>query len=234
MGISDLYAIVDGGEVLEFGLTQEQTQHRVGIKKKLVKYKRTVPQKFIKEIEICSEIPPVPDDDGTWYQQWSIEKLSIAEAKNNIIEYYKKSTYDEIISNYPEVKQRSDMVDIEYSKLELMIENNKYTSDIIKKTALNKSIEFDNGKTTLDSLVDEFPETERENWKQIIKAYIRVSWLISCKSLYNKKIQNIKKIDDYNKLKSNFIDIDYPSFPFENDLQTYLKKIPKLKQIGIF
>jgi len=114
-------------------------------------------------------------------------------------------TTDYILERYPRIKQQSDIADKEYHGAALLLINPKYTSDEIYKKCGMYANQLLDKQTTLNEVLNAFPEAERKHWEQLIKVAVRVAWVQRVKDVYR---QAKKKI-----LAGEFVDVNNLGFP---------------------
>jgi len=100
------------------------------------------------------------------------------------IELKQKEIRNFLYSKYPQSKQSSDLADKMYFenvlKAKVDADGAKVYPDL-ETIIVAKVIEFDNG-STLDDLLSDVVDEDKESIKQLLKVGIRVSWVQKCKS----------------------------------------------------
>jgi hypothetical protein len=110
---------------------------------------------------------------------------------NSWIEDKYKQIGNYIYFYYPQDKQNSDLADKLYYENLLKSktdEENNLVYNNLEELVVRKVIEFKNGKT-LEEVVEDIPEEDREAFTQLIKVAIRVSWVQECKGELKKAIE---------------------------------------------
>lgn len=201
------YAILEDNKIIEFGLSKEIVNNRIGIKDKVIEYietERLVPNPLF---SYAVEVEPVQDKDKKWYQQWKPIFYTVEKIRNNLKDKFSKETREHILKKYPTDKQESDIFDKEYYTTYLTHEKN-YSLENIQKIAITAAMKVKNGEFKIEETI-----TDKENYlafEQIIKAYARTIWLVNCKELLremNKKIDDVTSIDE---LQQAYFPIKFP------------------------
>lgn len=116
------------------------------------------------------------------------EEEYLAEKKQELLKVLTTSTEVYITTYYPELKQRSDLVDQLTNGSLLLMARQDYTSDYIYRQSATAVFLVMDQNVPLSQVLLQYPEDERLRWEQIIKASIRQGFLYRVKWEYwNKK-----------------------------------------------
>lgn len=109
-----------------------------------------------------------------------------------------------IESKYPDAKQRSDVLDIQYYKLAILTTDTTITESSLNTEIVVKGNEIVDGVTTLTDYLATKPTEQQKYYEQLMKAVIRGIW-----------VQRVK--DEYRTLRNNVLNATYESgLPFIN------------------
>ena len=109
-----------------------------------------------------------------------------------------------IESKYPDVKQRSDVLDIQHYKLAILSVDTTVTESNLNTEIVTKGNEMVDGVTTLSDYLATKPTEQQNYYEQLMKAVIRGIW-----------VQRVK--DEYRTLRNNVLNATYESgLPFIN------------------
>lgn len=109
-----------------------------------------------------------------------------------------------IESKYPDVKQRSDVLDSQYYKLAILSTDTTVTESGLNAEIVAKGNEIVDGVTTLTDYLATKPAEQQKYYEQLMKAVIRGIW-----------VQRVK--DEYRTLRNNILNATYESgLPFIN------------------
>jgi hypothetical protein len=64
-----------------------------------------------------------------------------------------------------------------------LLNNEQYTLEFIQKECINPTMLVIDGTEKIDEWISSYPTSERLKWEQLVKAYIRVIWLMRCKDV---------------------------------------------------
>jgi len=126
---------------------------------------------------------------------FKLENKKIIPDKEKKKEYWEKMQHnilsDYIFSLYPYVKQQSDQADRVYYRDLLKIKKDTdghllYPS--IEELVIGKIVEVENGKT-LDEVLEDIPNKDKEAFSQLIKGGLRIHWVQKCKAELKKAIK---------------------------------------------
>ena len=133
------------------------------------------------------------------YNHAEIDKKFLEQQRANKLKELDRFFTDYIESYYPDIKQRSDMLDAEYHKSALLMINSTYTADSLHKTASDYAQKILQGTTTIDEIVASKPDEEKIHWEQGLKSAVRTAWYVKNKYIYHdfkKQILEAKTTDD--------------------------------------
>lgn len=134
-------------------------------------------------------------DTGNW-RAMTEEEIKEQKEKERIQEL-SDACKNYILSFYPAIKQQSDIADKVYFETVLKaVGISNLEADIIKRVE-----DFYNGKT-LDEVISDVADENKEAYLQLIKVGVRVNWVQRCKEVLRDAIAN--------STKPNF-----PKFPLE-------------------
>jgi len=136
-------------------------------------------------------------------RRWNFEKRQVEEFNpEDLLKFdeLKQRKLAELIARtrayieqyYPEVKQRSDVSDKEYWSSWLMARNQSYTAQQIYFLVFQSVAKILSGQTTLNAELQNYPETERVAWEQLIKVGLRIAFVQAVKQEYHQLAQAIK------------------------------------------
>lgn len=132
--------------------------------------------------------------DGKWHLKELTEYDKKLE-KQKILSLLPIRTKKYIMQHYPDIKQKSDIVDKEYYGA-LLVSTGKYRIEEVYKKCLDIARSIINKETTLQDTLQQFPEEEREAWEQLIKVAVRVGWVQMVKAEYKRALQE-QRLPDY-------------------------------------
>jgi len=124
------------------------------------------------------------------------------ELKQRLLSQLISATTSYIEKYYPEVKQRSDISDKEYWGSWLLARNPNYTTDKIYASVFQSVARIMSGQTTLDQELQNYPETERIAWEQLIKVGLRVAFVQAVKQEHHQLAQAIQNAQTKEELES--------------------------------
>jgi len=125
---------------------------------------------------------------------------SLESAKNVYLNSLDSFFTNFIKTNYSEIKQRSDLLDVEYHKSVLLSMNDNYTANGLNKEAVDYSQKILQGEITLDEAISSKPEQEQVHWGQFIKSMVRNMWYNKNKEIYRQLKKQILEASSFDEL----------------------------------
>lgn len=140
--------------------------------------------------------------------------LTVSQYQLMLIDILDKQTTAYILGNYPQHKQLSDHVDLQYWGGWLQNNNNSsYTTQYIYATTYSNAYNIATGNTTLQDAINEQPSDEQIGWAHLFSASVRIGWVKAVKDVYNyyyNEIMNQTTISELETIDIN--SITYPTF----------------------
>ena len=109
------------------------------------------------------------------------EEETLTERKQRMLRDIEEYTRIYIETYYPELKQRSDLVDQLTNGSLLLIARSDYTSEYIYRQSAQAVFLIMDQNVPLSEVLLTYPENERLRWEQIIKASVRQGFLYRVK-----------------------------------------------------
>lgn len=147
-----------------------------------------------------SDLNRVVFDETTHQLRLKTEEEYLNEKKQELLKMLAISTEAYILTYYPELKQRSDLVDQLTNGSLLLLTRPDYTSDYIYRQAATAVLLVMDQNVPLSQVLLQYPEDERLRWEQIIKASIRQGFLYRVKWEYWHKRDAINKATSLEEL----------------------------------
>ena len=133
-----------------------------------------------------------------------LNRQKFESSRRNLLSRLDVETQGFIEAKYPDVKQRSDVLDIQYYKLAILAIDNTITESDLNNEIVVKGNEIVDGASTLADYVASKPAEQQKYYEQLMKATVRGIW-----------VQRVK--DKYRTLRNNVINATYESgLPFIN------------------
>jgi len=109
------------------------------------------------------------------------EEETLAERKQRMLRDIEEHTRVYIETYYPDLKQRSDLVDQLTNGSLLLLTRSDYTSEYIYRQSAQAVFLIMDQNVPLSEVLLMYPENERLRWEQIIKAAVRQGFLYRVK-----------------------------------------------------
>jgi len=155
---------------------------------------------FIFEDLDLNDISSLKIENGKIVKKTDEEILN--ELKQQKLQQLIFATTSYIEQYYPEVKQRSDISDKEYWGSWLLARNPNYTTDKIYASVYQSVARILAGQSTLENELQNYPETERIAWEQLIKVGLRVAFVQVVKQEYHQLAQAIQNAQTKEELEA--------------------------------
>ena len=147
-----------------------------------------------------------------------LSALTIPQYQLILIDQLDNQTTAYIFNNYPQSKQLSDHVDLQFWGGWLQNYNTAYTTQYVYTTVYSNAYKVATSQTSFQTVISSFPTVEQAAWAHMISAAIRIGWVQTVKEVYTNEYNNIINQTTISDLEN--IDVSSVTYPLFINIST--------------